>query len=47
MTFEIFVFPAEFVFSKINMFLLPSLSNMIVDSASHWVNVWWDSGPLI
>ena len=35
------VFPAVFVFCKMNMLLLPSLSNMIIDSASCWVGGRW------
>ena len=39
-----YVFPAVFVFCKMNMFLLSSLSNMIQDSASRWVGGRWVGG---
>ena len=35
------------VFCKMNMFLLSSLSNMIIDSASYWVGGCLVSGGLI
>ena len=34
-------------FCKINMFLLSNLSNMIIDSATRWVDSWWIVGYVI
>ena len=35
--YSLYVFPALFVFCKMNMFLLSSISNMINDSVNRWV----------
>ena len=36
-----------FVFCKMNMFLLSSLSNMINDSVSRWVGSRWIGGKVV
>ena len=40
----LFVFPAALVFSKMNMFLLLSLPNMIIDAVRHCVGSRWVRG---
>ena len=35
------------VFCKMNMFLLSNLSNIIVDSVSHWVGSRWVAGYVV
>ena len=44
---QLYVFPAVFVFCKMNMFLISSLANLIIDSASRWVGGWWVGGRLV
>ena len=39
--FMLVVFPALLVFCKMNMFLLSTLPNMIVDSVSRWIGSRW------
>ena len=38
---QLYVFPAVFVFCKMNMFLLSTLPDMIIDSVSRWVVSQW------
>ena len=45
--YSLYVFPALFVFCKINMFLLSSVSNMINDSVNYWVEGHWVSGLIL
>ena len=42
-----YVFPVVFVFCKMNMFLLSSLPNMIIDSVSRWVGSQWVAGLVV
>ena len=42
-----YVFPLVLVFCKMNMLLLSSLPNMIIDSVSHWVGSRWVAGQVV
>ena len=43
----LYVFPAVFVFYKMNMILLSSLSYIIIDSAGCWIVGQWVGGYMV